>query len=279
MRSLTTRLDRADFTLNPTDCEPMSVGASVNGSNGATANPTNSFQVGGCEDLGFKPDLKLSLKGSVSRRAHPSLKATLTARPGDANIASAQVKLPKSAFLDNAHIGTPCTRPQFTAKQCPASSVVGFASATTPLLGYELTGSVYLRSNPAHKLPDLVVGFNGPASQPIEIELAGKTDSVKGALRNTFEAVPDVPVTKFSLTLFGGKKGLIEMSSGFCAAPNAEVKFTGQNGMESNSKPKVAAKCPKGNRARGQAQSPQVRRSPLAPVRLLAGLPRFVFAL
>ena len=169
----------------------------------------------------------------------------MTARSGDANIGSAQVKLPKAAFLDNAHIGTPCTRPQFTAKQCPPSSVVGFASATTPLLGYELTGSVYLRSNPAHKLPDLVVGFNGPASQPIEIELAGKTDSVKGALRNTFEAVPDVPVTKFSLTLFGGKKGLIEMSSGFCAAPKAEVKFTGQNGMESNSKPKVAAKCPK----------------------------------
>ena len=97
--------------------------------------------------------------------------------------------------------------------------MVGFASATTPLLGYELTGSVYLRSNPAHKLPDLVVGFNGPASQPIEIELAGKTDSVKGALRNTFEAVPDVPVTNFTLTLFGGKKGLIEMSSGFCASP------------------------------------------------------------
>ena len=252
LRSIEAKLDRADFTLNPTDCEPMSVSAAVDGSNGATASPSAPFQVGGCRGLGFKPTLKLALKGPVNRRAHPSLTANLTARPGDANIASAQVKLPKAAFLDNAHIGTPCTRPQFTAKQCPPSSVVGFASATTPLLGYELTGSVYLRSNPAHKLPDLVVGFNGPASQPIEIELAGKTDSVKGALRNTFEAVPDVPVTKFSLTLFGGKKGLIEMSSGFCAAPNAEVKFTGQNGMESNSKPKVTAKCPKAKKGKSK---------------------------
>jgi hypothetical protein len=255
LRSLETRLDRSDFTLNPTDCEPMSVSASVGGSDGATSNSTTPFQVGGCKDLGFKPSLKLALKGPVGRRAHPSLKATLTGRPGDANIASAQVRLPKAAFLDNDHIGQICTRPQFSAHQCPAGSVYGTATATTPLLGYELSGNVYLRANPAHKLPDLVVGFNGPASQPIEIELAGKTDSVKGALRNTFEAVPDVPVTKFSLTLFGGKKGLIEMSSGFCANPKADVKFTGQNGAESDSTPKVAAKCPKAKKGKGKGKA------------------------
>ncbi len=188
--------------------------------------------------------MKLSLKGKVARRAHPSLHAHLTARPGDANIARAQVKLPKAAFLDNAHIGGICTRIQFAAKPCPADSIYGYATATTPLLGYPLTGNVYLRSS-AHKLPDLVVGFNGPASQPIEVELAGKTDSVKGALRNTFEAVPDVPVTDFDLTLFGGKRGLIIMSAGFCKDPRANIQFTGQNGMESDTTPKVAAKCPK----------------------------------
>ena len=250
LRTIIVDLDRPDFTLNPTDCAATAVNATITSTDGTASSPAQFFQAGECGALGFKPTLKLALKGSVSRRAHPSLKATLTARPGDANIASAQVKLPKAAFLDNAHIGTPCTRPQFTAKQCPASSVVGYASATTPLLGYELTGSVYLRSNPAHKLPDLVVGFNGPASQPIEIELAGKTDSVKGALRNTFEAVPDVPVTKFSLTLFGGKKGLIEMSSGFCSSPKASIRFTGQNGIEAKSTPTVAAKCPKGKKGK-----------------------------
>jgi hypothetical protein len=248
LRSIDVNLDRPNFTLNPTNCEPLSVQATVHSTDGASASPSNSFQAGACDKLGFKPTLKLSLKGKVSRRSHPSLRAHLTARPGDANIARAQVKLPKSAFLDNAHIGTPCTRVQFAAKACPESSVVGYASATTPLLGYELTGSVYLRSNPAHELPDLVVGFNGPASQPIEIELAGKTDSVKGALRNTFEAVPDVPVTDFNLTLFGGKKGLIIMSSGFCKSPEASIKFTGQNGAESDTTPKVAAKCPKGKK-------------------------------
>ncbi len=253
LRSIEVDLDRPNFTLNPTDCEPLSVEAKLTSTDGASASSSNHFQVGDCKSLGFKPGLKLALKGPVNRRAHPSLRATLTARPGDANIARAQVRLPKAAFLDNAHIGQVCTRVQFSAHQCPTGSIYGTASATTPLLGYELTGNVYLRANPAHKLPDLVVGFNGPASQPIEIELAGKTDSVKGALRNTFETVPDVPVTKFSLTLFGGKKGLIEMSSGFCAHPNADVKFTGQNGMESNSTPKVGAKCPKKKKGKKRA--------------------------
>jgi hypothetical protein len=250
LRSITARLDRADFTLNPTDCEALKVSAAVKSTDGATANPSTLFQVGGCKDLGFKPTLKLSLKGKVSRRAHPSLRAHLTARPGDANIARAQVKLPKAAFLDNAHIGEVCTRVQFAAKACPAGSIYGHASATTPLLGYELTGNVYLRSS-SHQLPDLVVGFNGPSSQPIEIELAGKTDSVKGALRNTFEAVPDVPVTDFNLTLFGGKRGLIIMSSGFCKDPHASYKLTGQNGAEYDTTPKVAAKCGKAKKAKG----------------------------
>jgi hypothetical protein len=155
------------------------------------------------------------------------------------------VKLPKTAFLDQDHIGEVCSRVQFAARACPPGSVYGFTSATTPLVDYTLSGPVYLRSNPAHKLPDLVAVLQGPATQPIEVELAGKTDSVKSALRTSFEFVPDVPVTKFSLTLFGGKKGLIEMSNGFCARPNAEVTFTAQNGNGFVSTPAVSGKCGK----------------------------------
>ncbi len=35
------------------------------------------------------------------------------------------------------------------------------------------------------------------------------------------------------------------MSSGFCKDPRASLKFTGQNGAELDTTPKVAAKCPK----------------------------------
>ena len=260
LRTIIVNLDRPDFTLNPTDCTATAIASTITSADGTSSSPSQSFQAGNCDKLGFKPNLKLALKGKVNRTAHPSLKATLTARPGDANIAFAQVKLPKAAFLDNAHITGICTRVQFAADACPAGSIYGKASATTPLLDYTLAGPVYLRANPAHKLPDLVVGFQGPARQPVEIELAGKTDSVKGALRNTFEAVPDVPVTKFQLELFGGKKGLIEMSSGFCKNPSADYKLTGQNGAIYNTNPKVAAKCPKGKKGKKgkRAKRPQL---------------------
>jgi hypothetical protein len=101
-------------------------------------------------------------------------------------------------------------------------------------------------------LPDLVAKLKGPDSQPIEIDLVGKTDAVKAALRNTFETVPDAPVSSFHLELFGGKRGLVEMSDGFCADRKANVQLTGQNGKEYNTRPAVAAKCPKGRKGKGK---------------------------
>src|SRR4029079_1343548 len=105
---------------------------------------------------------------------------TLTARPGDANIARAQVKLPLSVFLDQAHIGKVCTRVQFAAQACPTGSIYGKAVATSPLLDYSVAVPVSLRSSD-HTLPALVADLRGPANQPIEVALAGKTDAVKGA--------------------------------------------------------------------------------------------------
>jgi len=241
-RDVRVEINRDKFTINPTNCEAMQVTSLLTSSGGASAHPSDRFQAANCAGLGFKPKLRLALKGKVNRSAHPSLHATLTARRGDANIAAAQVKLPKSAFLDQAHIKTVCTRVQFAAEACPPGSIYGRASATSPLVDYKLAGPVYLRSS-NHPLPDLVAELRGPGTQPIMVELSGKTDSVKGALRNTFGAVPDVPVTKFSLTLFGGKKGLIEMSEGFCAHPRASVKLDAQNGKTYYTTPKVKGNC------------------------------------
>jgi hypothetical protein len=244
IRGITIELNRSQLTLNPTSCDPFAITGTLTSVGGSATALNSHFQVGNCSALGFKPKLALRLKGSVKRSSNPTLIANLTARPGDANIARAQVKLPHPVFLDQAHIRTVCTRVQFAADACPAGSVYGKVSATTPLVGYPLTGSVYLRSS-SHALPDLVAKLQGPAYQPIEIDLDGRTDAVKAALRNTFEAVPDAPVSTFRLELFGGKRGLVEMSSGFCASRKATVQLDAQNGKVWDTTPVVAAKCPK----------------------------------
>ena len=243
VRSIAITMGRPQFTLNPTSCDPMQVTGSATSALGQSAALSDPFQVGGCSQLPFKPRLSLALKGGTRRASHPKLIAGLKAKPGEANVAVAQVKLPPSAFLDQAHIRTVCTRVQFAVNACPKGSIYGSASATTPLLSDPLSGNVYLRSS-NHKLPDLVVALKGPASLPIEIDLDGKTDSVKGALRNTFEAVPDAPVSSFHLELFGGKRGLVINSRNLCAHTyKAEVNLTGQNGKVFDTEPAVGTDC------------------------------------
>ena len=248
VRDLRVDVDRPNFTLNPTNCEPMSVQATVYGTGGAVAHPSTRFQVADCARLGFKPKLSLKLKGKTKRGGNPALNAVLTQKPNQANIAKAVVTLPHSEFLEQAHIRTICTRVQFAAKQCPAGSIYGHATAITPLLDGPLSGPVYLRSSD-HQLPDLVVALKGPESAPIEIDLVGRIDAVHGGIRTTFSSVPDAPVSKFTLNMQGGKKGLIVNSRNLCSSVNrAQVNLTGQNGKFRQLRPTVRPDCKKSGR-------------------------------
>jgi uncharacterized repeat protein (TIGR01451 family) len=237
-------LDKPQFSLNPTSCDPMAVNGLLMSTLGQTAALESRFQLGECGRLGFKPSMSLSLKGGTKRGKHPALTAILTPGTGNANLASISVALPPSEFLDQANIGTVCTRVQFAADQCPAASVYGTAKVMTPLLDYPLQGNVYLRSSD-NKLPDLVPAFQGPPHQPIELESAGRTDTLKGGLRNSFEFVPDAPFSKLVVQLAGGPdKGLLINSRNICQkAYRALVNATAHNGKKVTLRPKVKASC------------------------------------
>ena len=240
-RDIRVDVDRPGFTLNPTSCEPMSLLGAIGSAAGQTAAVSTPFQVGECAALGFKPKLALSLKGGTKRGDYPRLRAVLNARPGDANIDRVSVALPHSAFLAQEHIRTICTRVQYAADQCPPGSIYGYARATTPLLDQPLEGPVYLRSS-NNPLPDLVVALHGP----IDIDLAGRIDSVNEGIRNTFELVPDAPVTKFVLEMKGGKKGLLVNSRNLCKSTNrVAVQMEAQNGRSHDTRPVLTNSCGK----------------------------------
>jgi hypothetical protein len=239
LRSVDVDIDRKDFTLNPTSCGPLATAGVLNGGGGDPATPaafstfpvSTPFQTSDCGALGFRPKLFTRLYGgkkSTKRSQHPKFRAVLVARGGDANISRAAVTLPHSQFLDQSHIRTICTRVQLAAHDCPAASIYGYARAQTPLLDDELAGPVYLVSS-SHELPDLLADLRGQ----VNVQLHGVISAAKARIKNVFYPVPDVPVSKFVLTMKGGKRGLLVNSRDLCAKPSFSfMNFKAQNGKQ-----------------------------------------------
>ena len=265
LRSILIDLNRPNFALNPTNCEPLPIEARVTGTEGAVAQPTLPFQVANCARLPFAPQLSMGFSGSTDHGGNPSLHTTLS-NPGgspDANISRVAVTLPPTELIDNAHLQNPCTRVQFAqgstpGEDCPSGSVIGSAKAQTPLLEKPLEGPVYLRSDPENKsgLPDIVAALNGQ----IDITLDGKVSTVHKAIRTTFEAVPDAPVSNFTLNLDGGRRGLLQNNTSLCLHPlHAAVDISGQNGKTANQDPLLRTPC--GNQ--GQRRASVLRAVPI----------------
>ncbi len=252
LRDLRVYVDRQNFTFNATNCEASKARATLFGSFLLPLDPVDDVPVGlearyqaaNCAALGFKPKLAINLKGGTKRGGHPALKAVVTPRRADANFAGAVVTLPHSAFLDQAHIRTICTRVQFAANGgngggCPVGAVYGRAKVWTPILDEPLSGPVYLRSS-NHNLPDLVMALHGI----FDINLASRIDSRHGGIRSTFADIPDAPVSRFVLEMQGGKKGLIVNSRNLCAGKNrADSQLTGQNFKAYDFRQVVRASC------------------------------------
>lgn len=266
IRGVDVDLDRAKFTLNPTSCGPLSSAGSLRGGGADPTNPASfssfavstPFQTSDCGALKFRPRLSTRLLGgrkAMKRAKHPKFRAVLRARPGDANIARAAVTLPHSLFLDQGHIRTVCTRVQLARSVCPKGAVYGHARAATPLLDKPLAGPVYMVSSD-HPLPDLLVDLRGQ----VNVRLRGVISSLKsGRIRNVFYPVPDVPVSRFVLTMKGGKRGLLVNSRDICAHPSASLLgFKAQNGKKLRKK-RLPLRAPACHRAAGKHKSGQPR--------------------
>lgn len=250
LRDIRVNVDRPDFTVNPTSCDRTQVSSLLGGSGADPLSPgddtnatsTQRFQLLGCTVLGFKPALALRLTGAVRHGGYPALRATYSPRPKDANLGAVSVTLPPSVFLAQNHIEAVCTRVQFARDACPAASVYGHARVITPLMDEPLEGPVYLRSSHT-AVPDLVVELEG---RGIEIEAPARIDSSRAGIRANFEGLPDAAVSKFVLTLPGGKHGLLQNGEDLCVArKRANARFVAQSNATAIGHPKLTVKCGK----------------------------------
>jgi hypothetical protein len=236
LREIRIYVDRPQFTHNPSSCEPSQLESTLTGSGASFESKADDssvtisrhFQLLNCRTLGFKPKLGIRLRGNFHRGGYPQLRATFAARGAqDSNLKRIEVEMPHSEFIAQNHIKEICTRVHFEAKTCPPGSVYGKAVAYTPLLDEPLRGNVYLRSS-AGKLPDLVADLYSGA---VRIVVEGHIGPTKqGGVDAFFDELPDEPIERFTMTLTGGKHGLLTNSANICAAPPfAAVSSLAQN--------------------------------------------------
>ena len=240
-RSLQVILDRREFALNPTNCDPLPVNALADGDEGATAQLYSHFQVADCAGLPFAPRLRLTLSGGRNRLGHPAVDALLATALGEVNLQRISVTLPPGELLDQSHIGTVCTKVDFAAHNCPPDATIGHAKVTSPLLDQPLEGSLYLRSS-SQGLPDIAIDLGGQ----FEIEAVARVDTVNERYRVTFRNIPDVPLGTVSVHFDGGHRGLLQNSKSLCGKPRyASARFTAQDDARHDASVKLLNACAK----------------------------------
>jgi hypothetical protein len=256
VKSVDVVIDRPDFVFNPTDCNPMTVDGSVTSLQGATATLSSPFQVTGCGDLKFKPELKVSTSGRTSRAGGASLDARLTYPAGslgtEANIAQVKVELPKRlpSRLTTLQQACPVAVFEANASSCPAASDIGIVRASTPALPVELTGPVYFVSHGGEAFPSLVIVLQGDG---VRVDLTAATFISKaGITSSTFKTIPDVPVNSFELYLPQGPDSALAANGNLCTGSLVmPTTFTAQNGVVLHqSTPIAVTGCPKAKAAK-----------------------------
>jgi hypothetical protein len=263
-------IDRGNFVVNPTGCARKEITARFVSVDGAAASVATPFYATGCRALPFRPGMRLRLTGRRQTRSggHPGVRATVRQSAGQAGIARAEVRLPKTLALDPDNARGLCefvdgTKPDLE-NHCPHRSVIGRGSAVSPLLKRPLTGDVYFVKNvridpetgaSIRTLPMIVVALRGE----IAINLRGESSVSKGKLVSTFANVPDAPISNFKLRLAGGSGGILVVTESargkinLCRRRQVAISLIdAHNGRRRDTATKIATPCRRSLRKRAR---------------------------
>jgi hypothetical protein len=242
LRTINAVIDHPEFLFNPTNCAENAFSGTATSTEGTTAPISTRSEVIACRSLDFKPKFTVSTSGETSKAKGASLDAKIVYPPPpsgtgqavtQASIASVKVDLPKQLPSRLTTLQKACVASVFEADpaKCPAASVVGHATAVTPVLPVPLSGPAYFVSHGGEAFPSLIVVLQGYG---VTVDLVGTTFiSHAGITSSTFKQVPDVPITSFDLTLPEGKFSALAANGSLCTVKGGlkmPTAFTAQNG-------------------------------------------------
>jgi hypothetical protein len=221
------------FMRNPTSCATATTkfDATSYVEPDQTVGGEASFTPTGCESLPFSPRLSASI-GSPDHTANgtkPPLTTVIEQSDGEAGLRDATVILPAGIGPNNDALAVTCTADQFLAEGCPPGTILGSATARSPLLTQPLDGVVALVAPPAAgQLPVLGLDLHGQ----LNLKLFGTFVVTASGPGNAFVGLPDIPISRFALSF--DPDHLIASTRDLCkgAKPVFHADFTAQSGTQ-----------------------------------------------
>jgi hypothetical protein len=244
-------ITRPGFTINPTNCSPMSITGTVNSAEGAAAPVEIPFQVTNCAALKFTPAFTASTSGKTSKLDGASLTLKVTRPTGpaseQANFTKAKIELPTQLPSRLTTLQKACLAAVFEKNPaaCPAGSVVGHAKVTTPIIPVPLEGPAYFVSHGNEAFPSLTMVLQGYG---ITIQVISATFIKDGITSGTINAAPDQPFTTFELTLPEGPDSALAANANLCKTKPLQMptEFVAQNGIQIHQTTTIkTTSCPK----------------------------------
>jgi hypothetical protein len=223
IRTIRLEIARAGgFIFNPTNCSPKAVQTTLVGSSGSVAHTSDPFTATGCSSLPFHPHITAVTSAKTSKADGASLDVKVTQQPGEANIQKVDLEIPSVLPARLTTLNRACTSQVFEADpaNCPAASVIGFATAITPVLGTPLRGPGYIVSHGGAAFPAVEFVLQG---EGVTIVLDGGTQIKKGVTYSRFESVPDAPISQFEAILPEGPHSIFTAYGKLCARTKTVV--------------------------------------------------------
>lgn len=219
------------FMSNPTNCgtwKSYSYGRAIGTNAGTTTdvdfeNPSDAYAKSAADDHApncatlptYAPSGTMALN-SYERGNNPESTFTVNGigAYGNDYPKKTVTTLPPSINIDVANLPPVCEVAQRDTNSCPATSKVGTAQVTTPMITAGLSGDVYIiRGAGGKAIPDLSIFFNNPPNSIRPFRMDATTQFVgpnNNQIETTFDNGPQNPWTSFKLTFTGGTGGLLK---------------------------------------------------------------------
>jgi hypothetical protein len=207
------------FLRNPTSCKSARITFNGRSWTNETANgAAPPFAPTNCGALPFSPELT-AVAAPAGAGMPIGLTTTISQTIEEAGLARADVILPNGIIGNPTLLANTCPQSAFKSGNCPASSLVGQAVASSPLQAQPLSGPVNLVEPPTAGLPSLGVTLGGALSLKLLGTLALRSD---GRAVTTFTGLPDIPISAFMLG-FPTPPGFVLAGVDLCSGPQLFV--------------------------------------------------------